>query len=87
MPPLKEYKQNEYFKQCGKIPGDLYWQGRIVKLGQRKEDVDSDNVAAVDVPQVSPTCMSVRFVFELDWTVGGGCHRVVLYLLRHGLTY
>ena len=62
MPPQEEYEQNKYFKQCGKISGDLYWQGRIVKLGLRNEDVDPDNAVAVDVPEVSPTCMSVRFV-------------------------
>jgi hypothetical protein len=60
MPPREEYEQNKHFKQCGKIPGDLYWQGRIVKLGLRNKDVDPDTVY---VPEVSPTCMFVRFVF------------------------
>jgi hypothetical protein len=63
MPPRKEYEQNEYFKKHGRIPGDLYWQGKIVKLGLRKENAVSDKVAGKNLPQVSPTCMSVRFSF------------------------
>jgi len=62
MPPQKEYEEDEFFKKYGRIPGHLYWQGRIVNLGRRKEDVDSDK-AAVDLPEVSPTSAFVQFIF------------------------
>ena len=76
-----EYTQNKHFKKCGKIPGDLYWQGRIAKLGLRKEDADPDNTnmaMPVDIPEVSLTTTFVQFVFYLDWTVGSGRGRLVL---------
>lgn len=85
-PPREEYANNKYFKRYGKIPGDVYWQGRIAKLGSRKKDADPDNTntaTPVDMPEVSPTTTFVQFVFYLYWTVGGGRDRLVLYLLRH----
>ncbi|KIM34655.1 hypothetical protein M413DRAFT_14961 [Hebeloma cylindrosporum] len=58
MPPRHEYEHDRTFKQTGTIPGDLYWQARVVKLGERKEDVDSDNEEAADVPKA---------VVVIDW--------------------
>ena len=60
MPPRTEYEQNKVYKATGKIPGDLYWQGKIIKLGVRKENVESDNSEGAEVPQVSSTytCLS-----------------------------
>ena len=63
MPPREEYEQNKYFKQCGKIPGDLHLQGKVGTLGLRTVDVESDIAVAVDVPEVRSTCMSVQWVF------------------------
>ena len=67
MPPQKVYKQHPYYKATGKIPGDLYYQGKIVKLGDRMEDVESDNAEGADVPQVSSTytCLSRLYFTQL----------------------
>lgn len=54
MPPKEEYQQHEYYKKHHEIPGDVYWQGRIVKLGCKKEDVaGAHKAAAAKLPKVS----------------------------------
>jgi hypothetical protein len=49
MPPHQEYEQQKDFKATGKIPGDRYWQAKIIKLGVRMEDVESNNAEGADV--------------------------------------
>jgi hypothetical protein len=60
-PPWTEYAQTEYYKRHGKIPGDLFWQGRIVKLGQRRKD----SAAAAALPEVSPKSTFFNLYFNL----------------------
>jgi hypothetical protein len=67
MPPRQEYEHQKDFKASGKIPGDFYWQGKIIKLGVRMDDVESDNAEGADVPQVSLTytCLSSWYFTRL----------------------
>ncbi|KAF8899745.1 hypothetical protein CPB84DRAFT_1747695 [Gymnopilus junonius] len=38
--PLEEvYRNLPHFKKYGTIPGDVYWQGKVLKLGERKAEV------------------------------------------------
>lgn len=43
MPQESEYKNDKYFKKNKVISGDMYWQGKVIKLGCRKEEVDPND--------------------------------------------
>lgn len=54
-PTPEVYEHTAYYKKHGKILGDLYWQGLVRYLGQRKDTVGSDDEEdrmEVEVPEV-----------------------------------
>ena len=41
MPDEAEYKDSEYYKKHKTLSGDMYYQGRVARLGLRKREDDS----------------------------------------------
>ncbi|PPQ73546.1 hypothetical protein CVT25_011245 [Psilocybe cyanescens] len=42
-PPREVYIHTTQYKKKREISGDMYWQGKIIHLGKRKDELDSDD--------------------------------------------
>ncbi|KAF8173125.1 hypothetical protein BJ912DRAFT_932123 [Pholiota molesta] len=60
-PPPGVYNHDAQYKKRRKIPGHLYWQGKIIHLGQRKEELGSDD--GEDDETVPPAAVVIEWYY------------------------
>ena len=67
MPNESEYRKTEYYKKHKELAGDMYYQGKVVKIGQRKKG--NDDVPLVRKIRSEPWCRdsSHQVAIVIDW--------------------